>query len=809
MAAELSQAGSLLGTFGAISRAESRNLLKQFDEIDNQLVSAEKTLFSEARKKLEEKFQSPLGKVDAVLNNINKMRVGLMTIQLATTVRNTTNGYMRNAVYALDNLGAGFFNKYIKSTQLKAKRLASGAFDVTDEEIAEEAQRAARIGAAQMKAGWDGVWFKDLMFMLDTADTATLARLMENPLLRNNKENQTLFMSMGDVARELGEDNSKAIKFARFLNSLNTASDNMFKRAIFAREVDAGLRAGLRQRKRIAGTNTEFVSAKDFDEFKKLNPKYKDFEYDELEDITRDSVAYRIKQKDLTESDELALKNEGVAIYEFSNKKEFDEFKLQKPEYQNLKFEDLQKEELGLSHFLKTGRFSDIPDNIVAKAMEKALDFTYQTSKFKGKEGWFNSFADTFITFGQSKFGSTIFPFPRYLINQFRFAYEHTPILGSFDFAGILNKSDAADRFGKQMSGFAILGALYGIRSHYGDETTGPFDYYNPFGRGRVNAEAALGPFSTYAFAADAFYKYRNPKASFSDVQIRDAIKSLGGGQFRPTGLNAVDGLFDIVANLQEEGGDYERQQVEFQKRVGGYFSNILNTFTVGAGMYKDLIATIDPEMRFRRDNEDVNFWDEFFKQATRSLPASDEGIYGTNLLGRPKAESPTRTTGIKMVNPFMRQLTGLTPIEERTVVERELDKLGFEYIQIVPKKIFNDPDLNREMKRRMGELVETKLNSFILTNDLYNKLDSRIEKKKLLKEQLGKIRSQAKEDILDPNRFETPELQNRVARAKFNNFSSDVRNLVAKYYRDRFGKEIGNDYIGALYIKENHPMTN
>jgi tetrahydromethanopterin S-methyltransferase subunit G len=213
--------------------------------------------------------------------------------------------------------------------------------------------------------------------------------------------------------------------------------------------------------------------------------------------------------------------------------------------------------------------------------------------------------------------------------------------------------------------------------------------------------------------------------------------------------------------------------------------------------------------MRFRRDNEDVNFWDEFFKQATRSLPASDEGIYGTNLLGRPKAESPTRTTGIKMVNPFMRQLTGLTPIEERTVVERELDKLGFEYIQIVPKKIFNDPDLNREMKRRMGELVETKLNSFILTNDLYNKLDSRIEKKKLLKEQLGKIRSQAKEDILDPNRFETPELQNRVARAKFNNFSSDVRNLVAKYYRDRFGKEIGNDYIGALYIKENHPMTN
>ena len=34
----------------------------------------------------------------------------MMTIQLATTARNTTNGYMRNYVYALDNLGAGLYN---------------------------------------------------------------------------------------------------------------------------------------------------------------------------------------------------------------------------------------------------------------------------------------------------------------------------------------------------------------------------------------------------------------------------------------------------------------------------------------------------------------------------------------------------------------------------------------------------------------------------------------------------------------------------------------------------------------------------
>ena len=43
---------------------------------------------------------------------LNKTRIGLMTIQLATTVRNTTNGYLRNYVYAMNNLGAGIYNVF-------------------------------------------------------------------------------------------------------------------------------------------------------------------------------------------------------------------------------------------------------------------------------------------------------------------------------------------------------------------------------------------------------------------------------------------------------------------------------------------------------------------------------------------------------------------------------------------------------------------------------------------------------------------------------------------------------------------------
>ena len=60
------------------------------------------------------------------IKHLDKARIGLMTIQLATTARNTTNGFMRNYVYALDNLGAGLFNitkggiNRIKMRQIKS-----------------------------------------------------------------------------------------------------------------------------------------------------------------------------------------------------------------------------------------------------------------------------------------------------------------------------------------------------------------------------------------------------------------------------------------------------------------------------------------------------------------------------------------------------------------------------------------------------------------------------------------------------------------------------------------------------------------
>jgi len=703
LAAEVSQAGSLLGKMGALSKAESKALLKTFDKIDIQLQDAGETITGKARKALEEKLgKNTLTKANDVLRNINKARIGMMTVQLATTTRNTTNGYMRNFIYAFDNLGAGLYNKLFEPGKrvrmLKAAQAQGEKLDgkvITDELIKTEAQRAVNLGNAQLRTSFDAILFKDLMFGFDRASTVTLARLMENPVFGKSESAQRLFMKMGDVANHVGDDNSMVLKVARAFNTLNTKSDNMFKRAIFAREVNKAIIAG---------------------------------------------------------------GNKG-----------------------------------GLNDVLKKGRFGDINETIIGEAMEKALDFTYQTARFKGKQGIFNQAADTFIKASQTQLGSTFVPFPRYLVNQFRFFYEHTPVLGMFDIGGVLNKSDAADRFGKQIGGLVALTGLYALRSNHGDETTGPFEYYSPYGKGLVNAEAALGPFSTHAFMADYIYQLLNPKME-AKFDARNFTKSLGGGQFRPTGLNLVDGFFNEMTNALEDG----KFEAQLNERAANYIGNYFNTYTVGAGVLKDIVATLDPEYRVVTDGRDIEFFPYVFKQATRSFPF-------TPSLDRPMQESPTKTGGIKVMNPFMRQLTGLTQQEERTVVEKELDRLRFKYPQIAPSKIFNDPDLNREAKGRMGKYVETALQNYILTDPIYKGVQSDVEKKALLKKKLNTLRSKAKNEILDPERYVTDDMQERVARAKYFNLSSEKRKLIALYYEKELGQSLADtkDYMGALFIQD------
>ena len=711
LAAEFSQAGKTLKVASQLSQAEKKARLDELDTIDAFLAEAVE-ITNPAREAVEaiddEIGKGLLGKANDVLRRINKARSGLMTVQLATTTRNVTNGYMRNYVYAFDNLGAGLYNKTFTKAAAKQRLKKKDIFNPTDEQIKAEAERAVRLGNAQLRTAYDSFMFKDLMG-ITTAETRALTRLMKDERFGKSEAGKLLFMEMGDVA-DHAKMGGGILTVARKLNTLNTMSDNMFKRAILSRELNKAILAG---------------------------------GYEE-----------------------------------------------------------------GLNGVLKKGRFGDVDEDLIAKGMEEAIDFTYQTGRFQGREGAFNSVADTFIQASSTQLGSTFVPFPRYLVNQFRFFYEHTPILGMVDAFGILNKSDFDQRIGKQLGGAMMLTGLYALRANHGDETTGPFEYKNPFGTGIVDAQASLGPFSAHAFAADAIYRALNPDKVSRPAKIRDFVKSLGGGQFRPTGLAIVDGLFDEWQNGIDDGA-IEKQLEQMGAR---WLGNYMNTYTVGAGVLKDVVATLDPEMRIVADNTDVEFWPYVFKQATRSFPREiTEGE--STFFGRKRLESPTRTTDVRMVNPFMRQITGLAQQEPRNLAEREFDRLGLEYYEVAPRRIqggIESSDLNREARANMGAYVEGAIQDYIMNNPEYYGLQSDTEKKAALKGKLNELRSEARARVLDTDKYVTIEDQRTVAQARYFDISSAKRDLIALYYKRDTGFDLGDtkDYLTALAVAEKYNIS-
>jgi hypothetical protein len=716
----VSQAASVLGVQSGVVRKLSAgekavvtNAVKQMDELDAALLKqgidpAEYT--SSAKKELETiTGAGGLTKAKNFWVDVNKARIGMMTIQLATTVRNTTNGYMRNYVHAVDNFGTGMayltkgaYKKYINPTAEHAEA---------------EAKRATRAGVAYLKSGGDSLLAKDLVLGMESANTNALFKLLKDPKVANTKIVEKLLREMGDIADITGAEGG-VIGISRKLNTLNTMSDNMFKRAMFARELDR-----LIQSKPVQKNGTRITSVKDT--------------------------------------------------------------------YKNL------------DEVLKSGNLSAIDDDVFSQAMETAFDFTYQTGNFANREGMFNKVASVFIDAASTPIGGMFAPFPRYMVNQLRFAHSHAPIIGLMNFGGILNKPGgkagkvgaidlSPEAVGKQLSGISILGTFLALRYNFGDETTGPFQYNDPTSGGTFDARASIGPFSAYAWAADIIYRHNiggmrgedAPVYKETTLDVRDLVQIFTGGQGR---AGTVLAMVDKAADLALQGFDNEDSMDDISNNVAKFVGNYLNTYMVGAGMLKDVVASLDENYRTLPDNSDVDFFQYIIKQATRSLPiAPDED--------RAVLESPTRSGGVKRYNPILKLVTGLSPQIERTDIEKELDRLNFDYVEISPRKIKGDATLSNKARGLMGAFVERQVSTLLEDPD-YLDLPNDVAKRDMLKKHISIFKTLARNTVMNPESATTLAEELHLLEVKWRNENSpEQKKLQKANYKSIYGGDLEED---------------
>ena len=252
--------------------------------------------------------------------------------------------------------------------------------------------------------------------------------------------------------------------------------------------------------------------------------------------------------------------------------------------------------------------------------------------------------------------------------------------------------------------------------------------------------------------------------------------------------------LGELVISQPDNG----EQALEIADNLAKYFGNIANTFTVGAGALKDIYAQLDPDYRKLPDNTDVNMWEYFLKQAGRSIPVQ----VGEGEGQRRQLESATRSGGIRRVNPIIKQLTGLSPVEQRTVVEDELKRLKFDYAELSPYRIKFDKPLSNEARGKMGQFVERNVRSFIMSDD-YLLLPNDIEKRKRLKQEVNAFRTMSRNMVMDPDGATTKAEFRRKQRATFLNMPKTDRRILEARYKSVFPDlhEEGIEQDGAFWM--------
>tara|TARA_R110001583_G_scaffold158708_1_gene310594 strand:+ start:5036 stop:8671 length:3636 start_codon:yes stop_codon:yes gene_type:complete len=773
VAEELSHAGTLLGVVGNATKKQTNMYKRNFvalNHLDDLLLGQG---FSSITKKAREELMDVAPPLSRMIWNgtkvLSRTSVGMMTIQIATTVRNTTNGFMRNTTYALDNLYTGKLNELRGKTGKPwnyEKLLKEG---MTEKEAAEIAKKLVLQGQAQVAKGASAATFKDLLFGITSPESQALFKILQDPAFGQKDEVLRLIRGLGDLADVTGTEKG-LLGATRWANSLNTLSDNAFKKAIYHRELN---------------------------ELVRINP-------------------IKIKNTDET-------------------------------------FTELNS----IDKVMREGQFSQVPSEYIAKAMEEAFEFTYQFSRFGEMEGGANKFANLILKVGANPFGALFTPFPRYLINQFRFWYSHAPLLGSMNVGGILNKPKTkggltgtkskiaidGETIGKQLAGLTTLGAFLGIRANFGDETTGAFTFINPISGERVDARALLGPYSMFAFAVDVIYRsnlygiatgreekdwnpYNNIVRSLADSPfetkelIEAAIGQLGRGG---TGIWMID---EIVKAAQGSSDNPENLARNLAKILG----SIPNRVIVGAGMLKDLAASINTPVTSTEDyttlpdNSDVDAMKVFILSATRSLPSIfdiggekydlGDWIRGKDHPLREDLNDPINPRKVYRINPIMKQFTGLTDQPKQPEINREFSRLKIKWRDYAPRKLKGGDYLNNISKKIMANQIDISLKNEI-NDEMYLNLATNEMKEKYLKTRLGALKGIVRKLVLGFTQMDAPteqssddyvkdymEYLNTTTATIFENLSNAKKREINQRWNIKMGEEL-KEYYKSPFFKD------
>ena len=358
-----------------------------------------------------------------------------------------------------------------------------------------------------------------------------------------------------------------------------------------------------------------------------------------------------------------------------------------------------------LDEIIATGKFNQIPDDIMNKSIKDSLEFVYQSS-FEGADkgliarktrGFLKAHRDMPFVI------SSFMPFPRFVANQLKFLYDHAPVIGYIGLenigkkagykkatlAGFADSKLVKEKAAKQIAGASMFATALAWRNQQGDGVT--WSEFKDDKGDIIDGKALYGPFAPFMLAADIYYRWSKSNvggetdigeiAPSRENYVRETLQALAGSQFRTGyGLYAIDKMIDDLSGE----GDFIGSKGE--KILGEFIGNVVNTFTIPLSPFKDIYSQFDKESRFvpeTRMSGEVNFLDIVMKRGFRALP--DIGPE----YDMPLAD-PTKTGRVIAINPLEKQMFGFTRRPKKNTLQAEMGTLNLQYYNIY-KRDSND----------------------------------------------------------------------------------------------------------------------
>lgn len=395
-----------------------------------------------------------------------------------------------------------------------------------------------------------------------------------------------------------------------------------------------------------------------------------------------------------------------------------------------------------LNKIIEEGKFNLIDKETINKAINDALEFTYQSGFYgkKDESGLLARGTQTFLkTHREVPFLlSSVIPFPRFIANQLKFLYDHAPILGMIPIENIGKKvkpkyfvrEDFTKRISKQITGLGMFAVAYKWREKQGENAR--WSEFRDDQGNYVNALAMYGPFSMFMLAADILYRYNQTDiggerdirdVALTDTQYwRDALQAAAGSQFRTgAGLYAIDKLMDDLTGP----GDFFGDKGKGERIAGEFVGNIVNTFMIPLSVVKDLYSPFDKQSRNIPESQgaEVDFLDIVASRGFRSLPDIGPDTILGRFLGAEEYDAPKSDPFVsgspEAIDPIEKQTFGFTKRQPKNLLQKEMARLNLQrydvykrdsspVIDLYTRNILSTIGGENNLNERLGRLLTT-----------------------------------------------------------------------------------------------------